>query len=69
MRTMLRIVISAAILVGGGILIYEFGAGYFSLYGFGLPSPWNVVAVVIMGTGLVLVVGWLLSFRRRSRRT
>lgn len=49
----------------GGLGIYGFGAGYFSIISFGplrlgLPTPWNVVAVLLLGLALVAAVGRLL---------
>ncbi|MGQ0679139.1 MAG: hypothetical protein ACT4OM_05700 [Actinomycetota bacterium] len=48
-----RVVTALAILVIGGPLIYMFGAGFFSGYGVGLPTPWNVVGTGILSLALL----------------
>jgi membrane protein implicated in regulation of membrane protease activity len=48
-----RIIIALAMLVVGGPLIYMFGAGFFSNYGIGLPTPWNVVATIFLALALL----------------
>lgn len=50
-----RVVAALAILMVGGLVIYMFGAGFFSGYGIGLPTPWNVVGTVVLSLVLVFV--------------
>lgn len=50
-----RVVTALAILIVGGMLIYMFGAGFFSGYGIGLPTPWNIVGTILLSLVLVSV--------------
>lgn len=58
---LVRVSAAAVVLVVGGLAIYGFGAGYFSNINFGpvrlgLPTPWNVVGVVLLSAALLAAV-------------
>lgn len=63
----LRLVLAAAVLLVGGLLIYAFGAGYFSQFGVGVPTPFNVVATLVLGAALLSVVARILRGRGRKK--
>lgn len=69
-EVMLRTAAAVALLIVGSILIYGFGAGYFSSITIagvpvGLPTPWNVVAAVVLGVGLLSLVMRIFGLRPR----
>ena len=55
----LKAAASLILLIFGSYFIYGFGAGYFSMFGLWLPSPWNFVATGILSVGLL---GLIVSF-------
>jgi hypothetical protein len=63
----LRLALAAAALVVGGLLIYAFGAGYFSQFGIGVPTPFNMVATLALGAALLSVVVRILRGRGRKK--
>lgn len=67
LKLVVRLLLVIALLLIGLYLIYGFAAGYFSIYGIGLPSPLNlVVAGILLAIVLYLVLRILLGPRQRS---
>ena len=63
------VAVAVGALVGGATLIYAFGAGYlYAAFGIGLPTPWNVVASIVLGAALILAVyAFIASFMPKRR--
>jgi hypothetical protein len=64
---LLRLGSAAVLLIIGALAIYAFGAGYLSVIGLGVPSPWNAILSAIMFAGLLLLV-WRIVDMPSSRR-
>lgn len=71
---LVRVSAAAVVLLVGGLGIYGFGAGYFynidvGPVRLGLPTPWNVVAVVLLSTALLAAVRRILLSPTPEGRT
>lgn len=65
---LVRTLVALGTLLVGVLVIYAFGAGYLSGYGLRLPSPWNVVATLVLGASLIVVVVVIVAPRRSSTK-
>jgi hypothetical protein len=67
-RLLVRVALGLILLVVGAVILYGLSAGYYSLFGLRLRTPWNFIGSFILLIALLVGV-WKIIVAPKSRRT